>query len=198
MYALRREVKRRFPDPLGLPLVKRPEALIAAKLKPGTRGVDVGAGNATLGEKLRREGSDVDTVSVDPGGGADFTSLKETDGAFHAAFLLEVVEHLEAGEAVDLLREVRGRLTEGGLLFLSTPNIFKPGQFLKDVTHKTPYAWDELGALCLAAEFELASLHRVYNAPALSRWLHLFLLWPLHRFLEVDCARSVMAVARKG
>ena len=125
-------------------------------------------------------------------------TLGETDGAFDAAFLLEVVEHLDPDGAVDLLREVRNRLTEGGLLFLSTPNIFKPGQFLKDVTHKTPYAWDELGALCIASGFELVSLHRVYNAPVLSRWFHLILLWPLHRFLEVDVARSVMAVGRKG
>ncbi|MHC4601504.1 MAG: class I SAM-dependent methyltransferase [Planctomycetota bacterium] len=198
MYTLRREVRRRFPDPFALPLVKRPEGLIASHLKPGARGVDVGAGDASLGEKLRGERADVAYLSVDPGGGADFTSLREADGTFDAAFLLEVVEHIDPDEAVDLLREVHGRLNPGGLLFLSTPNVFKPGQYLRDATHKTPYAWDELGALCIASGFALASLHRVFNAPALSRFLHLTLTWPLHRFLGVDCARSVMAVWRRG
>ncbi|MHC4779260.1 MAG: class I SAM-dependent methyltransferase, partial [Planctomycetota bacterium] len=131
MYALRREVRRRFPDPLGLPRTKRPEALIAAKLKPGVRIADVGSGDGTLEEKLDREGLKVDYVSIDPGGGADFASLAEAGGTFGAACLLEVVEHLDPDEGAELLAEVYGRLEKGGLLILSTPNIFKPGQFLK-------------------------------------------------------------------
>jgi 2-polyprenyl-3-methyl-5-hydroxy-6-metoxy-1,4-benzoquinol methylase len=198
MYAHRVAVRRRFPDPLGLPVVRRPESLLASRLPAGARLLDVGAGDGTLKGKLGAEGTPVDYVSVDPGGGADHSSLEEVEGVFDAASLLEVVEHLDPEGGFDLVREAVGRLKPGGLLFLSTPNVFKPGQFFKDVTHCTPYSWEELGALCTAAGTSLEGLYRVYNASLLSRFLHRGPLWPMHRFLGLDCARSVMAVGRKG
>lgn len=197
MMAFRREVRRRFPRPLGLPLVKRPESLLAAYLPPGTRLLDVGAGEGGLEGKLEREGAPADVVTVDPGGGAHHLDLDTITERFGAAALLDVVEHLDPDAGFDLLARVRARLEPGGLLFLSTPNVFKPGQFLLDATHRTPYSFEELGALVLSSGFTLEGLWRVYNAPAFSRVLHLGPLWPLHRFLGVDCARSVMAVGRK-
>jgi 2-polyprenyl-3-methyl-5-hydroxy-6-metoxy-1,4-benzoquinol methylase len=180
-----------------LPRVRRPEALLARLLPRGGTLLDVGAGDGSLGSKLRNEGAEVEITSVDPGGGADHRSIDDAPDGFDACVLLEVVEHLSPDEASDLVRRAHDHVKEGGLVVLSTPNVFKPGQFLRDATHRTPWAWDELGALCLASGMSLVSLHRVYNATALSRLLHLALLWPLHRFLEIDCARSVMAVAKR-
>jgi 2-polyprenyl-3-methyl-5-hydroxy-6-metoxy-1,4-benzoquinol methylase len=197
MYALRREVRARFPDPLGLPRVKRPEALAARVVAPGSRVLDAGAGDRSLAGKLAREGLPVSYVSADPGGGADFPSVAEAKGPFDAVFLFEVVEHLDPDAGIGLVRSVREVLKPGGLLLVSTPNVFKPGQFLLDATHRTPYAWDELGALCLAAGFGLEGLFRVYNASAWRMLWDLFLLRPLRRLLEIDAARSVIAVARK-
>ncbi|MHC5036305.1 MAG: class I SAM-dependent methyltransferase [Planctomycetota bacterium] len=197
MYEHRIRVRRRFPDPLGLPLVKRPETLIAAHLQPGAKVIDVGAGDASLRTKLRDAGAHVEYTAVDPEGGGDFRSLKEVRGEFDAALILEVLEHLDPNEGMNLLRDTLQRLRPRGRLFLSTPNVFKPGQYNRDATHCTPYSWEELGALCLAEGLELEALVRVYNAPALSRFLHLTLLQPLHRLLGVDFARSVMAVGQK-
>ena len=197
MYGFRREVRRRFPDPLGLPRVPRPETLAARLISQGSRVLDVGAGDRSLEEKLRRVGLAVEYVSVDPGGGADFATVAEAKGPFDAAFLFEVVEHLEPDAGLDLVRSVKEVLKPGGLLLVSTPNVFKPAQFLLDATHRTPYAWDELGALCLAADLELESLHRVYNASAWRKLWDLILLRPLRRLLEIDAARSVIATARR-
>jgi 2-polyprenyl-3-methyl-5-hydroxy-6-metoxy-1,4-benzoquinol methylase len=198
MYALRRAVRARFPDPLRLPRVRRPESLIAARLAEGANLLDVGAGDGKLAEKLRREGRHVAHTAVDPAGPSALRSLDEAEGSFDAACLLEVVEHLSPDAGMALVRHTRAKLVPGGWLFLSTPNVFKPGQFHRDAAHRTAYCWEELGALLLAAGCELEGLYRVYNAPLLSRVLHLGLLWPLHRFLGVDCARSVMAAGRKG
>ena len=197
MYEARLRVRKRFPDPLGLPLVKRPETLLAARLRKGDRLLDVGAGDGSLGEKLRREGAEVAYVPMNPEGGAGVRSLEEAPGPFEAACLLEVVEHLSPDAGMDLLRKVRDRLGPGGLLILSTPNVFKPGQFLLDATHRTPYVAEELGALVEEAGFVLEGLFRVYNASLLARFAHIVLFRPLHRFLGVDFARSVMAVGRK-
>ncbi len=197
MMARRKDVRRRFPDPLRLPLTRRPEALIASRLPGSVRLLDVGAGDGSLEGKLRAEGAEVDYTGVDPLGTATVRALDEARGPFGAACLLEVIEHLEPDEGADLLRAVREKLAPGSPVFLSTPNVFKPGQFERDATHKTPYAWEELGALVLVAGFELEGLFRVYNAPWVSRLAHLVVFRWLHRFLQIDCARSVMAVGRR-
>jgi SAM-dependent methyltransferase len=196
MYALRGKVRDRFPDPLGLPRVPRPEALAARAVPQGARVVDVGAGDRSLREKLAKEGLRAECVSVDPGGGADFASVADAKGPFDAALLFEVVEHLDPDAGIALVRSVRELLKPGGVLLVSTPNVFKPAQFLLDATHRTPYAWDELGALCLAADFELEGLFRVYDA-SLAKRLRDFLLAPLRRSFGIDAARSVIALARK-
>lgn len=198
MYELRRETRRRFPDPMGLPRVRRPESLIAERLSEGATLLDVGAAGGALAEKLKAEGRTVVYTAVDPAGRSALRSLDEVEGPFEAACLLEVVEHLSPDEGMDLVRRTLTKLDPGGWLFLSTPNVFKPGQFHRDAEHRTAYCWEELGALLLAAGCELEGLYRVYNAPFLPRILHLGFLWPLHRFLGVDCARSVMAAGRKS
>lgn len=197
MYALRQEVRKRFRDPLGLPLARRPELVAASMIPQGSRVVDVGSGDGSMREKLSREGLSCDYTSVDPGGGADFESVAEAPGPFDAALLFEVLEHLGPDTGADLLRSIRDKVRPGGLLVVSVPNVFKPGQQIKDSTHLTPYPWDELGAVLAACGWHLEAMFRVYNAPMVSRFLHLRAFWLLHRFLEIDCARSVMAVGRK-
>lgn len=195
-YAARMEMRRQYPDPLSLPLVKRPEALVSRVLPDGSSLLDVGSGDGSFGAKCEREGRRYEMTTIDPGGGADHTTLDSAQGPFDGAVMLELIEHLSPEEGWDLTARVKDLVRPGGPVILSTPNIFLPGQFLKDRTHITAYAWDELGALCTTVGMRLEGLYRVYNAPALGRFLHLGVGWWLHRFLGVDVARSIMAVAR--
>ncbi len=80
---------------------------------------------------------------------------------------------------------------------MTTPNVYTPGQYWKDLSHRVPYHYKELGALLLAQEFELLGVFRLYNAPGLSYVTKIFLFAPLFRLLGIDFTRSILFVVRK-
>ena len=95
-----------------------------------------------------------------------------------------------------------------GALVVSTPNVFCPGRFLRDATHVTPYAWDELGGALLLAGFEVEGLYRVVpgsfsrriGKSLIARAIHDLsdrrtLIAPLGRGLGIDHAPSIAGLA---
>ncbi len=193
-------MRERWPDPFRLPLVKSAARAIAAAAPPSGTLLDVGSGEGELREALARHAPGVRYRSLDPdrGSRADARDLSEVREPVEAVALLEVIEHLPLGEGLDLLRRIARILRPGGLLFVSTPNVFMPGRYLRDATHRTPYAYDELGGVISLAGYAVESLQRTYNAPAVWRALRLWVAAPLHRYLGVDFAPSVLAVARRS
>jgi 2-polyprenyl-3-methyl-5-hydroxy-6-metoxy-1,4-benzoquinol methylase len=197
IHAARRDAERRFGTLFRLPVRARIHREIAGRLAAGSRVLDVGAGDRRTGERLASlvPGLDYRSADVDPAGGHDFASLEDAPADFDAVLLLEVVEHLELEDALALLRVARGRLRPGGLLAVSTPNVAHPWAYLRDATHRTPFAHDELAGVLALAGFRVDSLVRLYHAPWLWSVLRRALLAPLHRLFAVDFAPGIGALA---
>ena len=128
----------------------------------------------------------------------DYYSLDEIDEQFDLIILFEVIEHLELEEGAKMLRRLHGLLVKGGKLILSTPNIYNPGRFWIDATHKTAYSYEELGGIVLSQGFEVLEIYRTFNASVPKYFLRLTLLYPLHRILNVDFAKSIVFLAQKS
>ncbi len=196
--AARRAASERWPSPLNLPLSKRPSDLLYGLLRGTERILDVGAGDSRRRERVASRFPNVTYVAVDPDpeSGADHATVVAAGGTFDVAVLFEVVEHVPAAAAIDLLADVREKLVPGGRIVVSVPCIHTPGRYLRDCTHVTPWAHDELGGALLLAGFELTGLHRTYPGTALRRTLRRFLLGPVGNLFGLDYAHSVVAIGR--
>lgn len=198
-YARRQATVARFPDPLRLPLARRPVRVIQGLPDPPRRVLEIGAHDRKLEGWLRERypRAQYRSFDVDPAHPHDFRRAADVDGGYDQVWAFEVIEHLDVAEGLELLVRVRDWLLPGGRVILTTPNICCPAQYLRDVTHRTPYAHDELGASLAEAGLELEAFYRLYQAPWLWRQLRVGLLQPVHRLLGVDFAGSIMAVARR-
>lgn len=101
-------------------------------LAEGARILDLATGEGALAQQLSDLGFDVSCTSWDDRSRADAKCYKiDLDHAFStsdvggepfdAVMAVEIIEHVE--NPAQLLRSCRGLLQDGGLLFLSTPNV---------------------------------------------------------------------------
>ncbi|MBW2039430.1 MAG: hypothetical protein JRI46_07535 [Deltaproteobacteria bacterium] len=127
----------------------------------------------------------------------DYYSLDEINEQFDLILLLDVIEHLELEDGVNMLRRVNELLVEEGKLIINTPNIFNPSRFWLDATHKVAYSYEELGGVLLSQGFEVLEIYRTFNASFPKYFLRLTLFYPLHRILNVDFAKSILILADK-
>jgi len=94
--------------------------------------------------------------------------------------------------------QFRELLSSGGRVVVSVPCTHTPGRYLRDCTHVTPWAHDELGAALVLAGFEVQAMKRTFAAPALTRLFRRLVLGPLGHLFGVDYAQSVVAVAARA
>jgi len=127
----------------------------------------------------------------------DFYSLDDVNEQFDVVLLFDVIEHLELDEGVQLLQQIRDVLLPEGLLMISVPNVFNPSRFWMDATHKTAYSYEELGGILLSQRFSVREIYRTFHASVPKYLLRRTLLYPLHRALNVDFAKSVLIVAER-
>ena len=199
MSRAREAVRLRWPSVTCLPVVRKRFPFLASFLKPEDRLLEVGAAERPFDERMKAAFPKLThrTLDIDPDGRHDFRSLDEIKESFDLVVAWEVIEHLPIGEIPGWLAGLKRVLAPGGRLILSTPNVFRPGQYWKDATHKTPLAYAELGAFLILAGFELASMHRTYTGSTLQYWL-LRIGCPrgsVPSLLGIDFAQSVVAVA---
>jgi len=204
LYRLRRQVRDRHRSIWTVPLAKRASDLARRALAgvASPRALDVGANDRRLAEKLRLDHADVvyESVDPDPEFEHDYSDISQSpESSYDMVACFEVIEHVSLEGAMELLDTLRRRLRPGGSIVITTPNIFVPGQFHRDATHRTAFAYDELGGALLAVGFEMESLElfRVYNDGLLGKLAHRVLFYPWHRTLGVDFALSIAAVARR-
>ena len=199
IFKYRDRIHQRYHDVWDLKILRKRFPLILKNIQDGEKVLDIGASNRNLQERLRRhfpkliyKSMDVDREQVH-----DFYSLEEIQETFDVVFLFEVIEHLSLEEGVRLLKKAYDLLNEGGRLILTTPNVFNPSRFWRDATHKVAYCYDELGGLLLAQGFQIKAMYRTYS-DAFHRYLfRLYVMAPLHRYLGVDFAKSILVIAEK-
>jgi hypothetical protein len=191
-------IRKQFPNFWRLKVVKNVHGLIAQKIKDGEKILDIGAYDRSREAKLKHLYPNVIYRSMDTDRDTyqDYYSLEEIKETFDIIISLEVIEHLPLEEGLALLGQAFLLLNKAGRLIISTPNLYHPNRFW-DISHKTPYRYDDLGAIILSLGCQVEGIYRVYNAPFIPRLFRLYLAAPLHRYLELDFARSILVVGRK-
>jgi hypothetical protein len=79
---------------------------------------------------------------------------------------------------------------------VSVPNVYRPG-VQQEWTHIAQFPYMDLAGLLAWAGFEVVDGARVYYASARGWLLHAKLFAPLHRFLSVDFAHSIVMLCRR-
>jgi SAM-dependent methyltransferase len=199
LFEYRDQIHHRYPEIWDLKILRKRFPLMVKTVQDGEKVLDIGASNRNLQERLRRhfpkliyKSMDIDREQVH-----DFYTMEEIQESFDVILLFEVIEHLSLEEGVQLLKRVCDLLNEGGRLILTTPNVFNPSRFWRDATHKVAYCYDELGGLLLAQGFQIKAMYRTYS-DAFHRYLfRLYIMAPLHRYLGIDFAKSILVIAEK-
>ncbi len=199
LFEYRDQIHRTYPEIWDLKILRKRFPLMVKTIQDGEKILDIGASNRNLEQRLRRHFPRLiyKSMDIDREQFHDFYSLEEIQESFNAIFLFEVIEHLSLGEGVQLLKRVYDLLDQEGRLILTTPNIFNPSRFWRDATHQVAYCYDELGGLLLAQGFQIKAMYRTYS-DAYHRYLfRLYVMAPLHRYLGIDFAKSILVVAEK-
>ncbi|HUL29353.1 MAG TPA: methyltransferase domain-containing protein [Thermodesulfobacteriota bacterium] len=199
LFRYRDEIHRSYHDIWDLKILRKRFPLMVENIRDGERILDIGASDRSLQERLRHRFPRLTykSMDVDRERTHDFYSLEEIRESFDVIFLFEVIEHLDLEEGIELLKKVYGFLNEGGRLILTTPNVFNPSRFWRDATHKVAYCYDELGGLLLAQGFQITGMYRTYSDAFHRYFFRLYVMAPLHRYLGVDFAKSILVIAEK-
>ncbi|MFN3884685.1 MAG: methyltransferase domain-containing protein [Rhodocyclaceae bacterium] len=198
LYRLRQLVKQRYPTIWSVPLVKKEMERLLALVNDGARVLEIGAGDRRFGKRLQslRQGLDYRSFDIDRNTEQDYYRLEDIEGCFDCIFAFELIEHLSAAEGLALLQRLRDLLRPDGHLLIGTPNLYHPHRYWGDITHQTPYKYEELGALMMMAGFDLPRIFRLYHDALLRRWLRLHVGVWLHRYLDIDFAGTILIDAR--
>jgi len=196
---LRDRVHQQYTDLWTLKIVKKRLPIILKYLKDGEALLEVGASNRDLEGRIKRHYPQIlyKSLDIDPSYPHDYSSFEEIQETFDMVLLFEVIEHLKLDEGRQMARNIYQALSPGGRVILTTPNVYTPGRYWKDVTHQTAYHYEELGGLLLDQKFEVVEICRVFNAPLLPFLLKVYLLSPVFRLLGLDFTKSILIVARK-
>jgi SAM-dependent methyltransferase len=199
LFEYRGKIHRRYPDIWDLKILRKRFPLMVKMIQDGERVLDIGASDRNLEARLKRHLPKLiyKSMDVDREQFHDFYSLEEIQESFDVVFLFEVIEHLSLEEGVRLLRRVYGLLNEGGRVILTTPNVFNPSRYWRDATHKVAYCYDELGGFLLAEGFQIKVMYRTYSDAFHRYFLRVYVMSPLHRYLGIDFAKSILVIAEK-
>lgn len=198
-YNFRCAIAARFGRVFDLPLVRRARDVLLDVVRDDADVLDVGAGDRRMREMFaeKRSGVRYRSLDIDPRGGHDYHALDAVDRAFDCVFALEVAEHLSFEELPQWLAQLAKFLKPGGHLVLSTPNTYYPPAYLRDVSHRTPLCYDELGGLLESIGLEVTRIARIYNHPPHQVILRRYVFGWLFRLIGIDFARQIIVVARK-
>jgi 2-polyprenyl-3-methyl-5-hydroxy-6-metoxy-1,4-benzoquinol methylase len=205
MYAHRRRVAGRFGRWFRLPLVRRAEDVVVASTPSRGALLEVGAGARRLAARLAThrpdcvyESMDIDPAYAHDADPHDYGDLAEIERTYDCVVALEVIEHLSIEAIPGWLASLAALITPGGRLVLSTPNTFYPPAYLRDATHRTPLAYDELGGLVEHAGLHVERIARVHNDAIHRRLLRRVVFGWLFRLLGLDFAPQIVLVATRA
>ena len=199
LFSNRDRIHKRFPEVWDIPLIKKRSHLIKGILRDGMNLLDIGAGMKgmkaeieNLGIKISYKSMDVDKTNVH-----DYYDVNAIQEKFDAILMFEVIEHMSLQNGLDLLKKLHAITNDRGIIILSTPNIFNPARYMRDATHQTFYAYDELCGLLNIAGFGIKDVYRSYNDAFHRYLLKVYVFGWLFRFLGIDYAYSIFVVGEK-
>lgn len=197
LYAARNSVTRQFPSIWGIPVVKKEMSRLAVHARDGASVLDVGAGDRRFEHKMRVQNATIRyrSFDIDRATHHDYYAIDDIEGQYDLIFAFEVIEHMTPAEGLRMVMNLREHLAPGGTLLLGTPNLYHPHRYFGDLTHVTPYKYEELGALLVLGGYRVQGIYRVFNDSFLRRALRLYLGVWLHRWLSIDFAHTVMVEA---
>jgi SAM-dependent methyltransferase len=197
-YSKRKEIRRIYPSVFELPIRKKLLDVVVGVLEGRERILDIGAHDRSLGEKItaRFPSAAYKSMDTDRELHHDYYSLEEIDDRFDMIVLSEVIEHIEFEEGISLLRKLFELLRNGGRIVVSTPNLHHPNRYW-DSDHKTPYRYDEICSALLSVGYNVDEVVRIYNDQFLKRLFRIYVAQHLHRYLDIDFAKSIVVVASK-
>lgn len=199
LYLERKVIADRFGEIWDLPVATRYHRVVASVGRRGTSVLEVGAGDRSFQRKLEGYWGNVSYMScdIDPTHEHDFSHIDEVKGEYDLVCAFEMIEHLTLSDAQHMVTRIYDLVRPGGKLALTTPNIYYPPAYLRDVTHITPFCYDELGALLQLAGFKVTSIHRLYHDSLVKKFIRRVLFYPVFRVLGIDFARQIIVVAEK-
>jgi SAM-dependent methyltransferase len=199
LYKTRRQIQRNFPDFWDLEVKKKHLQVILEEVKDGDKILDIGSSTKDLKNRLINEcGRKVSykNMDIDRETEQDYYSLNEIKERFNIIFLFEVIEHLTFEDGLHLLNRIHDLLLPGGKLILTTPNAFHPNRYW-EYSHNVTYRYDEIGGILICLGFRVKSIFRIYNDAFFRRLFRLWIAAPLHKYLCIDFAKSILVVAEK-
>ncbi|MBP1733865.1 MAG: hypothetical protein H6Q53_152, partial [Deltaproteobacteria bacterium] len=199
LFSYRDKIHRRYPEVWDVPLVKKRSHLLRGILRYGMNLLDIGAGMKGMKGEIEKLGIKLSykSMDVDRSNQHDYYDVDSINEKFDAIIMFEVIEHMSLQEGLELLKKLYAITNERGIIILSTPNIFNPARYMRDATHQTFYAYDELCGLLNIAGFDVKEVYRSYN-DAFHRYLcKVYLFGWLFRFLGIDYAYSIFVVGEK-
>ncbi len=197
-YSYREQIRNKYPSVYSIKIKKKLLDIIVGEVKDRAKVLDVGAYKRELCEriKLRFPSITCKTMDIDKAQFHDYYSLDEISETFDIIILSEVIEHFEFKEGISVLHKLSGLLNIGSKIIVSTPNINHPNRYW-DSDHKTPYRYDEIGGALLAVGFNIDKIFRTYNDQFFKRLFRMYIASHLHKYLDVDFAKSIVIVATK-
>lgn len=161
------------------------------------RGIDA---TSSLVEIARRRGLPVDFVPEEQ----TEKFLESRPQSLDAAFLFEVLEHLEYPRQIGFLRSIRGALRRDGLFYCQVPNamcIAAPYLRYNDWTHRCLFTMSSLEFVLESAGFEVRGIYGAPGRPSPTRRGPLRVLMPIGRAVlqaGVDALWRIPVVASLG
>jgi len=200
LFEYRSSVHKRYSRLWDLRIVRKRVPFILKYLREGESVLEVGAFNRDLADRIKKHCPQVryKSMDIDPTYPHDYASFEEIKETFDLVLLFEVIEHLTPDDGREMVAKIHGVLRQGGRVIVTTPNVYTPGQYWKDITHLTPYHYEELGGAFLRQGFELVEINRLHSEPFLRFFLKAYFFLPLFRFLGIDFTKSILLVARKA
>jgi len=198
-FRLRERVHQQYPTIWNLKIVRKRLPFILTYLKDGEAVLEIGAFNRELEGRIKKYYSHIlyKSMDIDPTYPHDYSSLEEVHEKFDLVLLFEVIEHLNVEEGREMIGRIHQILNPGGRVILTTPNVYTPGQYWKDLTHRTAYHYEELGGVFLSQRFELLGIYRLFSQPFLKFMIRVYLFYPIFRLLGIDFTKSILLVAQR-
>jgi 2-polyprenyl-3-methyl-5-hydroxy-6-metoxy-1,4-benzoquinol methylase len=199
LFTYRDRIHNRYREIWDIPLIKKRAPLLKRVLQNGMTILDVGAGARGMKREIEALGFNVDykSMDIDRSVKHEFYDLQEITEAFDIIICFEVIEHLSLEEGSILTQRLFELTKKGGLVILSTPNIFNPSRYFRDATHRTFYPYDEFCGILAMAGFEIKEVYRSFNDAFHRYVVKVYVLGWLFRLLSIDYANSIFVVAEK-